>query len=136
MRNIPNAHRPPKKNVGSQYVLVWCLCQDKPYGAIILTTISFCSYNYNHKLWIFLSFYIWTPTKLLYKHWSMFLILGCFDIVTTILFCEKIMLYHVWLCSYHPCDINLLLFFFITNYSIRNNICKVIHYNWIKTIEI
>ena len=62
----------PKKMVRSWYVLGWFLCQDKPYGTIILTTISFREYNNNYKLWSYLSFYIWTLAKLLYKHLSMF----------------------------------------------------------------
>ena len=76
------------KTVRFHYVLGWCLCKDKPHGTIILTTISFCAYNDNYKLWIFLSFYIWTPTKLSYKHRSMFWTFGCFDIVTIIFFHE------------------------------------------------
>ena len=38
----------------------------------------------------------------------MFWIYGSFDIVT-IIFCHSFrMLYHVWLCSYHPCNLTLL----------------------------
>ena len=62
----------------------WCLCQ------------------------YYLSFYIWTTTELLYEYRSMFWIYGSFDIVTMI-FCHSFcMLYHVWLCSCHPCDLTLL----------------------------
>ena len=96
---------PQKKTVMSQYVFGWCLCQDKLYGTIILTTISFRAYRDNYKLWIFLSFNIWTQTKMLYKHQRMFMIFGSFDIVTIIFFCAFCMLYHVWLCSCHPCNI-------------------------------
>ena len=70
--------------VRSRCVFGWCLCKDKPYGSIILIKISFRAYNYKYKLWGFLSFYIWTPKKLLYKHRSMFGVFGCFDIVKTI----------------------------------------------------
>ena len=45
------------------------------------------------------------------------------------------MLYHVWLCSYHPCDLTLILFFFITNYPFRKKMCQVINYNQMTTIE-
>ena len=110
--------RPPKKTIRSRYVLWWFLCQDKPYGTIILTTISFRAYKDNYKLWIFLSFYIWTLTKLLYNHRSMFWIFGCFDIVTILFFHVFRLLYHVWLCSCRPCDVTLHLFLFITNYPI------------------
>ena len=44
------------KTVRSRYVLVWCLCQYKPYGTIFLTTISFYSYKDNYKLWSFYHF--------------------------------------------------------------------------------
>ena len=50
MRNIPDACRPPKNTVRSWYVLVWSLYRDKPYGAIISTTIKFRAYNDNNKL--------------------------------------------------------------------------------------
>ena len=82
-----------------------------------------------------LSFYIWTLTKLLYKQGSMFWIFGGFDILK-IIFCHEFhMLYHIWLCSVHPCDITLLFFFSITNNPIRKNIFQVIKYNWIETIK-
>ena len=73
-----------KNTVRSLYVFEWCLCRN------------------------YLSFYIWTPIELLYKHWSMFWIFGDFDIVT-IIFCHSVcLLYHVWLCSCQPCDLTLL----------------------------
>ena len=103
----------------SLYALVWCIYQDKPYGAIIFTTISFRAYNDNYQLWSFILFYIWTLTKLLSKHQSMFWHFGCFDIVTIIFFHTFCMLYHVWLCSWHLCNITLLIFFFVNNYPIR-----------------
>ena len=111
MQDILNLLRPKKNTVRSLYVLGWCLCQDTPYGTIIFTTISFCAYKDNYKLWHFLSFYIWTPTEILYKHQSMFWNFGSFDIVTIILFHDFCMLYHVWLCSFHPCDLTLLFSF-------------------------
>ena len=119
MRNIPDARRPKENTVSSWYVLGWCLCQDKPYGTIILTNVLFCAYKDSYKLWSFLSFYIWTLKKLLYKHRSMFWIFGCFDIVTIILFHKFCMSYHVWLCSCRPFNLTLILFLFITNYPIR-----------------
>ena len=88
--------------VMSLYALGWCICQDKPYGTIILTTISFRAYNENYQLlWIFISFYILTLTKLLSKHRSMFWNFGCFGIVKIIFFREFCMLYHLWLSSCH-----------------------------------
>ena len=124
----------PKNTVRSQNMLGWCLFQDKPYGTIILRTIYFCAYKDNYKLWSFLSIYIWTPTKILYKHRSMFWIFGYFDIVTIIFFREFSMLYNVWLCSCHPWNIAILF------YSLSLNIqlylfCQVINYKWIKTIK-
>ena len=135
MRNIPDALRSQKKTVRSRYVLGRCLCQDKPYGTIIFTMISFRAYNNNFKLLSFLSFYIWTLTKLLYKHQSMFWIFGCFDIVIIISYRAFCVLHHIWLCSCHLCNLTLLLLFFVTNYPIRKNICQMVNYNWIMTIE-
>ena len=37
----PRLRRCQKKTVSSLYVLGWCICQDKPYITIIVTTISF-----------------------------------------------------------------------------------------------
>ena len=89
----PRLAPPKKKTVMSRYVFGWCLCQN------------------------YLSFYIWTPTKLLYKQRSMFWIFSSFDIVT-IIFCHAFqMLYHVWFCSCHPCKLTII-FFFITNNTI------------------
>ena len=68
------------------YDMVWCLCQDKPYGTIILETIPFRAYNNNCQFWSLISFYIWTLTKILSKHRSMFWKLCCFDIVIIIFF--------------------------------------------------
>ena len=79
----------------SIYVFGWCLWQE------------------------YLSFYILTPTKLLYKLQRMSWIYGGFDIVT-IIFCHALcMLYHVWLCSCQPCNLSLLISFFITNNPMR-----------------
>ena len=115
------------KTISYQYVLGWWLYQDKPYGIIILTTKALSAYNNNYKLWSLLSSYIWTLTKILYKQQIMFWIFGCFDIVTIIFLHEFCMLYNVWLSSCHPCDLTILLFFSITSYPIRKNICQVIN---------
>ena len=98
------------KTVRSRFVFRLCLCQDKPYGTIILTTISFCAYNNNYKLWNSLPFNIWIATNLLYKHQSMFWIFCCFYIVTITSFCAFCMLYNVWLGSCHPFYRTLLFF--------------------------
>ena len=108
----------------SLYLLGWCLCQDKPYGNIILTTITFHAYNDNYKLWGFISLYIWSPKKISYRHHSMFNFFGCFDIVIILYFREFCMLYNVWLSLWHNCDITIILFSFITNYPIRFFIIK------------
>ena len=125
---------PPQKKTGRfRHVLGWCLCQDTPYDTIILTTISFCAYNNNYNLWIFLTFYIWTPesycisTKACFE-FLVFLILLLF-------FHEFCMLYIAWLCLFHPCNLSLLIFFLITNYPIRFVFCQVINYNWVMTIK-
>ena len=73
-----------KKKIRSLYVFEWCICKH------------------------YLSCYIWLQTELLYKHWSMFLICGIFYIII-IIFCHSFfMLYHVLLCSCHPCNLTLL----------------------------
>ena len=118
------------ETVRSRYVFGLSLCQDKPYGTIILTMISFRTYNDNYNLWSFLSLYILTPTKLLYKHRSMFLFFGYFYIVTIIFFHEFCMLYHVWLCSCHPCNITLIIFFLSLTIQLYFCCCQVINYNW------
>ena len=74
---------PPKRRLGP------CMCLDNAYVE-------------------FLSLYIWSTTKLLYKHRSMLWSFGSFDIVKIIFFHSFCMLYHVWLCSCHPCDLTLL----------------------------
>ena len=56
MWNIPDTRRPKINMVRSWYLLGWCLCQDKPYGTIILITISLCAYKDNYKLWSFYHF--------------------------------------------------------------------------------
>ena len=95
----------------SIYVFGWCLWQE------------------------YLSFYILTPTKLLYKLQRMSWIYGGFDIVT-IIFCHALcMLYHVWLCSCHPCDLSLIFFSLLLPIQFENNIRQVINYNFIKTIK-
>ena len=73
-----------KELVMCLYLYGWCLCQ-------------------NH-----LCFYIWTSIKLLYMHRRMFWFYESFDIFQ-IIFCHSFrMLYHVWLCSYQPCNLSLL----------------------------
>ena len=75
-----NIYLGEKNTVRSLYVFAWCVCQ-------------------NH-----LSFYIWTPTELLYKQQSMFWIYGSFGIVT-IVFCSSFcMLYNLLFYSCRPCD--------------------------------
>ena len=113
------------KTVSYRYMLGWCLCEDKTIWQHNFDNNIILRIQQKLQVVEFLSFYIWTPTKLLYKHQSMFLIFGCFDIVTIILFHEFVLLYNVWLSSCHPCDLTLLIFFFISNYPIRKTFFKL-----------
>ena len=83
----------------------------------------------------YLSLYILTLIKLLYKHQIMFWNYGSFDIVTIILWHSFCTLYHVWLCSCHPEDLLLLSSYLSLTMQLVKGICKVIKYNFIKIIK-
>ena len=120
MQNIPGVCRPKIKMVRYWYVLGWCLCQDKPYGTIILITISFLIYKGNNKLWSFYHFIFGHQQSFCISTEARFefsVVLYCYND----LFHEFCMLYYVWLCSWHPCDLTLFLFLFVTNYPIRSD---------------
>ena len=117
----------------------WKPCINRESKSLELTIKLYSCHDINMSFLVFVTppsiYHIWTPTKLLYKHQIMFWIFGSFDIVTMIFFHEFCMLYHVWLCSCHPCNLILFFFFFIANYPIRICFGQVINYNWIKTIK-
>ena len=120
---------PTQKNtVRSWYVLGWCLCQYKMYGTIILTTISFRAYKDNYELWSFYHF--------IFEYWQSYCIItkASFELLVVLIFLQWSFFIHFVLCSWHPCNLTLLLFFFITNYPIII-FFQVINYICIKTIE-
>ena len=65
----------------------------------------------------------------------MFKLYSSSDIVT-IIFCHSFwMLYHVLLCSCHPCDLRLFSPSLSLTIQLEKNVCHVINYNFIKTIK-
>ena len=124
MRNILDLRCPPPKTVIYRYVLGLCLCQDKPYGTIILTTISFSAYKDNWKLWSFYYFIFEHRQSYCISTEACFEFVGCFDIITITFLHAFVMLYNVSLSSCHPCDLTLLLFLLINNYPTRKTFFK------------
>ena len=118
--NIPDARRPQKKTVRSRYVLGWIIVKINR-----MAPRFWQQYNFAHTRTItsckVLSFYIEHGQSycISTKAWFEFV---RFKIVTIISFHAFCMLYHVCLCSCHPCDITLLIFFFIINYIIRKKL--------------
>ena len=134
MRNTPDAIRPPKKTIRSRYVLGWCLCQNKQYGTIILTTISFCLYKNNYKWWSFYHF--------IFEHRQSYCISteSCLEFLVVFILLQlsfSCILYVIscMIVFMSPLRSNSTFLFFITNYPTIICFCQVINYNFIKTTK-